>query len=906
MDIKLEKYTEELLRGYCEKDPTTSRNFKTKINIVKKYSTNVLEDHSPDSIKECKIRDSDPLINMTNPISKSKEDYENILGNIIEAECKLLDNTSTALTPELLKLINFCNQRILEFSKDPINSVENCNFKIKVLDKLNNVLFDQSTIKSISLTLIGFLREMIPIRICKNINDLQKLYDEVINVISERDPSYVECKLSEYMFQQSDGNRTCLTNNRDKIINTIKFILDLYHEFCVTDPGKPYIPELKMFIDRNLYNNNFNLMYPLSSNNFHYLNNPGDGDCLFLAAIKNLCMMSNIDRKYPNNKLLRQIGSVLRFETCKYMFENRYSVINKNGTIENNTEANIWIMTPKNSDLFNNLMKSLRLKRNKTIFKNPTNFTIDELLLNYGDDTIDNFTKYCILMAQYSMNSEYFLLPSGEKLTLSIYAGICEIACLALYLNKNIVCVSTSKTDPLGNITYNVGTGFSHIWKYNPGDLPELPIIIYLRGYSTKNSGSKSDHFETIWHKSLGKPIGINTPVTLKKTQLPLFGFNSRQNEYLVPNIDSSPEIDIKSEVYKIEDYITTSIPSDYTEVLPSIISKYWDDVSKKLSSDMDTVIDPHFPDPLKEVFRGEDTLRFGDYLYTISYITRFTDLLEKEYVLKSELEDLIKNIIRTKIDINKPININISEPDIDGNINPEYKNFISSTKEVLKELIKKDIITKFIPTVSPEKESDGEEDYEEKSEVDIDSKEWIIFGNYYYKKLYLELPFGKTTSKKNIIKKLKKDQLHRQDNPIRVIENFGGGQPYVFSIYTNEDSKELERDILEGLLKKLSTIIQTKKSDTKEHPLPEKKLKIKSKKKLKIKISKELKNSCEGKAPSQGGLYKKALRLALINHVKKLYRGDSAKISKEISLLESYKKKSELEKYCKILLNPL
>ena len=905
MDIKLEKYTEELLKGYCEKDPVTSRKFNTKINVIKKYSTNVLEDHSPDSLKECKIRDSDPLINMTNPISKSREDYENILGNIIETECKLLDNNSTTLTPELLKLINFCNQRILEFSKDPVNSVEHCNFKVKVLDKSNNVLFDQSTIKSISLTLIGLLRDMIPIRICKNINDLQKIYDEVINVISERDPSYVECKLSEYMFHQSDGNRTCLTNNRDKIINTVKFILDLYDEFCVADPGKPYISELKMFIDRNLYNNKFNVMYPLDSNNFHYLNNPGDGDCLFLAVIKNLCMLSNIERKYPNNKLLRQIGTVLRFETCKYMFENRFSVINKNGTIENNTEANIWILAPGNSDKFNNLMKSLKLKRNKTLFKNPTNFTLDELLINYGAGTIDNFTKYCILMAQYSMNSEYFLLPSGEKLTLSLYTGICEIACLALYLNKNIICVSTSTADLTGNITYNVGTGFSHIWKYNPDNIPELPLIIYLRGYSTKQGGSRSDHFETIWHKNLGKPAGINTPVTLKKTQLPLFGFNSRQSEYLIPNIDSSPEIDIKSKVYKIEDYITTNIPNDYTETLPSIISKYWDDISKKLSVDADTVIDPHFPDPSKEIFRGDDSLRFGDYLYTISYITRFTDLLEKEYVLKSELEDLIKNIIRTKIDINKPININISEPDIDGNINPEYKNFISSTKEVLKELIKKDIITKFIPTVLPEKESVVEED-EEKSEVDIDSKEWIIFGNYYYKKIYLELPFSKTTSKKKIITKLKKDHLHRQDNPIRVVENFGAGPSYVFSIYTTDDVDELERDISEGLLKKLSSITHTPKLATKEHTAPQKNLKIKSKKKLKIKISKELKNSCEGKAPSQGGLYKKALRLALINHVKKLYKGDSAKISKEISLLESYKKKSDLEKYCKVLLSAL
>ena len=899
MDIKLEKYTEELLKGYCDKDPNTARKFNSKINIVKKYSTNVLEDHSPGSFKECKIRDSDPLVNMTDPISKSNDDYENILGNIIEAECKLLDNDFVSLTPEVIKLINFCNKRILEFSKNPIESVENCNFKVKVIGKNNDILFNHSAIQSISLVLVNFLREMIPFRICKRIEDIKKLYDSVINVVSTQDSSYIECKLDEYMFNKSDGNRVCLTNKKDEIINNCKFILDLYDEFCIDNPQKSYIEDLKKFIDSNLYNNEFNMLQPLNSLNFYYLNNPGDGDCLFLSVAKNICMMSNIDRNYPNNKILRKIGVDLRLETCKYMFNNRYSIINKNGTIETNSEAMIFLMNSKNNANYNNLMTSLRIKRNKTLFKNPTNYTLDELLLNYSRDSIDDFTKYCILMAQYSMGVNYFLMSSGEKLNLSLYAGICEIACLARYLDKNIVCVSTSKKDSLGNIQYNVGTNFSHIWKHNKDDTHELPLLIYLRGYKTKGQGFKSDHFELIWPKSLGKPSGVNTPIELSKKQLPLFDFELTQSEYLSPIYDTSSSIDVKINVFNIDDFIKHSIPADYYEELPQIILKRWGDMTHKLSKEPDTLEDPHFIDPLKEIFRAEDTIRIGDYVYTIEYLTRFTNLLEKDYVLKSEITEIIDAIKKTKINLDKPINIDISQPDIKGNIFPKYINFTKQTKTLLLDLIKNNAITKFLPKTYPV--INDTSSINEDIGIDIDSDDWIIFGNYYYKKTYLELPLGKKTNKKNIVKRLKQLGFNRLGRPVKITENFDGASEFIYTIYSEDEAEDLQSDILHGLLKKLPDIVSSKdpilKSEKNIKPIKPKK------KKQTIKMSTSLKKSCEGKTKSQGGLYKKAFRLALINYVKNKYKGDEPKINKEIKLLQTYTKKSQLELYCKKLI---
>ena len=799
MDINLEKYTEELLKGYCEKKPSTKSKYTKSINIIKKYSTNVLESHDPDSIKECKIRDSDPLINMTNPIAKTREDYENVLGNIIEAECKLIDNTaSSQLTPELLKLINFCNKRILEFNKNPIKSVENCNFKIKVLNKEKEILFDQSTLYSVYQTLYDFLRNMVPIRICTTIADLQILYDDIIHVVSLSDASYIECKLSEYMFQTNEGNRICLTNNRDEIINTSKFILDLYDEFCTEDSTKPYLEDLKKYIDNILNNNKYNSFEQLDSNNYYYLSNSGDGDCLFIAVAKYLCISSNTERQYPNIKILKDIAKELRLETCKYMFHNRYKVVNDSGTIENNTEASVWLLHSQrgetNNDKFNSLIDSLSIQRNIALFKNPTYYTLEELINLHQSGDIDEFTKYCILMAQHSMASEYFLLSDSTKLYLSCYAGICEILCLSLFLNKNIICSSTTlKEGSDADFKYNVGTKFSYMDKFNTVDIIELPILIYLRGYKTKRGGSKSDHFEIIWPKSLGKPTGVNAPKKLVKTQEPLFGFDTTHTEKFIPNYDTTTEVSIERELYDIDNFINSNIPAIYVEEFHPIIVKYWSDVSKKLSTDADTLEHPNFGDLDKEIFVEDDTIRINEYLYSLNYITRFTEIMGKGFATRGELEELIEKITETKkLDLNKPIEVKVSEPDDEGNINAIYINF--RDEQTLLSLLKSKDIIKYIKTIKPDIPTGVEEseqlDETSKTPVDLDP-DWVIFGNYHYKKSYIQLPLqNPSVTDKDIIKALKKLQFHKQSNPIKVIENFEGESyenDYIFGLYDED-----------------------------------------------------------------------------------------------------------------------
>jgi len=928
MDINLEKYTEDLLKGYCEKKSTNKNKFTKNINIIKKYSTNVLESHAVNSIKECKIRDSDPLINVTDPIAKTREDYENILGNIIEAECKLIDNDSSdKLSPTVLKLINFSNVRILEFNKNPIKSVENCNFKIRVYNKKGAVLFNESALYSLFLTLYNFLRTMIPIRISRNIVELRTIYDTIIHVVSESDPGYTESKLNEYTFQTNEGNNICLTNNSAKIINISKFILDLYAEFCVDEPDKPYLEDLKMYIDTTLQNNKYNAMEPLPSNNYYYLSNSGDGDCLFIAVVKYLCILTNTERQYPNNNTLRSMAKDLRFETCKYMFHNRYRVINDIGTIENNTEAMIWLLNSKrgetNNDKFNSLMNSLTIKRNISIFKNPTHHTLEELINLFKRDEIDDFTKYCILMSQYSMGSEHFLLEDSTKLYLSCYAGISEIVCIGLFLNKNIICSSTTLQEGSVDFGYNISTKFSHLNKSAPSESTEIPILIYLRGYKTKKSGSKSDHFEMLWPKSLGKPTGINAPRELSKSQKPLFGFNTTHTEKFVPNYDSTAELSVKLEVYNLDTFISDNIPKSYTEPLTSLILKHWTDMSQKISLNSDTLEHPNFGDLDKEVFVGEDHIRINNFLYTVEYLTKFTNVIEKGFATKSELEEIIALITKSeKIDITKPIEIKLSEPDDEGNIEPIYTNF--RDKQTLLNLLKNADISKNIkkkkenPIVEDEPSGIMEESVPH-STINLDTDNWVIFGNYYYKKTYIQLPLKQTNpSNKSIIKALKKLHLHRQTKPIRVIENFSSGsfdEEYIYSIYTDDDDDDLENDLLHNLLKKIPVDkiqILVAPSDDKSAVPEIKNINLTTDKEIIHKIKSvaptlvdnqtnmtELKEACKKKTRKDGGLYKVAFRNSLIEYIKTLYSNDPEKVLKEIKRLKKIKHRNDLEKYC-------
>ena len=913
MDTELEDYTRELLKGYCDKIPTQKIKFNSKINLVKKYSTNVLEDHSPESIKQCKIRETDPQVNITDPIEKTQESLEEILGNIIKAECEVTDQLNpgvSSLTPVLGALIKYCNRRILEFSKNRIDSVENCNFNVKALGQNKKIDFTLSTLYSLDLLLFEIFKNTIPFRICQNIDEIKQLRDKVILFHSERDPSHIESKLNEYMFQTYEDNKICLSNSKVKIDDYSQFIQGLYSTFCNNSDLSLYIPELQKSIENILQTNMYTNIKPLPESNFYYLSNPGDGDCLFIATAKYLCMLSNSQRNYPTNTIIKEIAEDLRYQTCKYMYNNRYKVINNNGTIELNTESFMWMLDAENIQDFRKLMKALKIKSNKSIFRNPTSFTIKEIIDMHssGDETLDNFTKYCILMAQHTNESKTFSTGKGKDLSLSKYAGICELACLSLYLNKMIVCVSISDTNKSGEKYYITGARYSFFNIPDYYSTNNFPIIVYLRGHRTTTSGSSSDHFELIWSKHHTKPNGITSPPKIVKPNKALFKNHAIVPEKLLPVNEDTLELGVELDSFDLDNYLQTTYPMTYIEEPIDIIVEHWSDMQMADRSP-DALEFDHFSDPEKEIYIESNTIRLGKFNYTLRYLFRYTGLLEKGFVTKVEINKELINIKQTEdLELDKPIKV---EYDDDAESSQVYTNFKANEtdKLTLKTYRGSEDIMLYSETKVKSKE-------DQVTSIVIDSEEFILLGSHYYNKKYLAMPlityqreFSKIT-KKLIVKTLKRQGLHLYTKPIRIIENWGGhgDQEFLYSLFDLEDvdhKEELDGLIEIGAIKILdptNPLQPTKYTDETPQENPEEKTPDKPQRKVFLLQNvglDTLKNACKSKTQKQDGLNRKLFKEALIKYVELIYPDDPKRIKSEKRKLRKMTKRRELEEYC-------
>ena len=132
-----------------------------------------------------------------------------------------------------------------------------------------------------------------------------------------------------YNFHNEEGNIICQSNEIQQKSKLLKLILNSNM--------------LTQFIELQLYKNKFNNIELLDRSQFCYLENIGDGDCLFIAIVKYLFILSNSSRDYPDNNKLRKLAEKLRLECCIYMYNNRYNFIDDRGTVENLVgNSHIW------------------------------------------------------------------------------------------------------------------------------------------------------------------------------------------------------------------------------------------------------------------------------------------------------------------------------------------------------------------------------------------------------------------------------------------------------------------------------------------------------------------------------------------------------------------------------------
>ena len=436
------------------------------------YGSNLLESNDLASIKSCKLR-IDNSINLDNPVS-SKDEYANILLDILKAEYVDKVGELDEKTVDILNLsLDIYNKASIIDKENDNKYSEQQEKKAIVSNKflLRRIVRNSDESLDINNSATESLKDLInelvcltiPFKIATNLETLEKLN----KIISKGD-------INTYNFHNEEGNIICQSNEIQQKSKLLKLILNSNM--------------LTQFIELQLYKNKFNNIELLDRSQFCYLENIGDGDCLFIAIVKYLFILSNSSRDYPDNNKLRKLAEKLRLECCIYMYNNRYNFIDDRGTVEN-LVGNSHIWSDRLVSEINRFQQNINTL-NLTNFSNPTEMSFLDIKNNFRN--LDDFTKYCVYMSQHT--SQF-----------SAYGGEVEIVCISHLLKKNIFLMGNATNGEMLNgqkklTNYKVIGGKSIV--NTSGD---LPILLFLR--DSQKGGS---HYEIIWPKIFGIPPSKN------------------------------------------------------------------------------------------------------------------------------------------------------------------------------------------------------------------------------------------------------------------------------------------------------------------------------------------------------------------------------------------------------------
>ena len=804
MNIQLESYAQEILNSRNAPPPGQYQHI-TKIAAHNSF-------HIGGSGEEAESEKK--------PIQKTEEEIEEMFGNIIESECILIDKKPNgsyySLTPISIELIKFCNNRILKNKKKPNATNIKCNFNIKAVDANGKINITKSAKESLYLLLYSIFDDTIPFQLCTSISDFTILLQKVIQIREDSVIRVGECRLHEYTYQTNTGDSLSLAHRERDVVKKATFIKKLYREFC--SKKKPfYISELKKKLKLILHQNTYSFVTPLDELNYFYLSNSRNNNSLYLAVVKYLCILSNTKRDYPPSNKLNTMASILRLEVCKYMLKNRYMCVNILGTIEKNTGSTSW-MTRKNNEsgvsnheLFELLLNNLHIKHNQGVFRNPTSYSIDELINMFESESriLDDFTKYCILMAQNLGSTESFKRDDGTLIIISFNTGTAEIISLSLLLKKSIICLTSDKMDD-SHYKYIVGNEYSYYLNNK-----NMPILLHFR-----------EHYEIIWPEFHGRPVGVKHPPKLKD-ESPPFKYTATHSERLDPISVDTPEIPLELESFNLNEYLKDNFVSDIEEPLVPYLKSQWDingtapvkrEILAELEQDDLLISEPHKAD--KKIFIPSDLIQIGNFKYTTQYITKDTPIISRGFITQLELQELLNEINSKKhLDKSKPIKI-IAQKTITGKHTYRYHNFMKNKDD--RALLKKLIMAKDIIVVKPDYEDQIIDS--DKQNISLRCQKHVLYGDYYYKCSYLAPPLVhkyKTPSKKQILRELKKTKLVKYKRPIKIIENWDEVSPDIsYGIFISgdeEDDDEFQQHIDSGNIKVLEPLNIVKPKYVKE-----------------------------------------------------------------------------------------
>jgi len=539
------------------------------------------------------------------------------------------------------------------------------------------------------------------------------------------------------------------------------------------------------------------------------LSNPSNNSSLYFAVAKYLCILSNVKRDYPPSNKLRAMASRVRLEVATFMLKNRYMCVNVLGTIEKNTGYVSW-MARKNNDfgipnheVFNLLLNNLHIKHNQSVFRNPTSYSIDDLIDMFESESsqLDNFTKYCILMAQNLGPTQAFKTDDDTLVTLEFNTGISEVISLALLLKRSIVCLSSDKMDD-DHYKYIVGNDNSYYVTKK-----HMPILLHFR-----------EHYDIIWPEFHGRPVGVKHPPKLRD-EGPPFKYTATHSERLDPISVDTPEIPLELESFNLNGYLRETFVSSVVEPLVPYLKSQWDidgtlPVEREVLADINPddlfISEPHKAD--KKIFVPADLIQIGNFNYTIKYITKDTPIISKGFITQPELQELLNDINSKKhLDKSKPIKI-IAQKTITGKHTYRHHNFMKNAED--RDLLKKLLMNKEIIVIKPSHDNQIIGADTIKQNINLRCQKHVLYGNYYYKCSYLSPPLVhkyKIPTKKHILRELKQSRLVKYQRPIKIIENWDDVCPHIsYGIFINgeeDDDIELQQHIDNGNIKVLEPL---------------------------------------------------------------------------------------------------
>tara|TARA_B110000211_G_C14086263_1_gene556830 strand:- start:889 stop:3435 length:2547 start_codon:yes stop_codon:yes gene_type:complete len=742
MDIKLKKYTRDLLKGYCGAAQKTQQ-FNDTERLIDIYSVNVLADADAKSVMDCDIQ-SPSKINIRTPIDYSTESYERLLGDILLAECTLLSATPS-ISPLTRLLITTCHERLLDYSYgSPIVAIKG-NFLVRALDIGGAINIEMSVLQSFRQYLATIFSEHVALRLCKSIADFQLLFTSAIQA-----PASGEYTLDEFKIDSIEGPLRCITD-KDKIVSDALFINEV-----LTSVAAVY-PSVNLILNDTFKINIFAYIKPLAGGDFTYMRNIGDGDCLFVAAAKYLHILSDTNRLFPDDSTLRRHGKTLRFLTAQYIYNNRH-VVYTDQTFEGMTEALYYVNVAK----FNSFMNTLQEQEKKSLFKNPTHMETERIFERYNDRNLDDFTKYCILMANHVSLHDGLLQRGSIPFTLSEYGGYCEVIALGKVLQRDLFVVNSNYNRAnAGSFKYYFSLKQKSITLM---DSQRFPMFLYLRG-SRSVARASSDHYELIWPRTFQSNSKIVYPAPLSPPEESLYYVDDRDirvARFIHPTKTTLSTL--TQSYFDMEEYISSFDDTNITEDLPTCLTQ-------QLVSDDDIHYD-------KEYYT------IGAYEYAISYLAT---AISSSYSEKTRLETLkqLASHIGSIVNIDEPIRIFRDGETI------MYDNFESDVGGIDKRFDARDIRTPY---------ETEEEESEDSSDALISelwsSQQYVLINGVFYKKQYITQPLISHFPPVQLTKKKITSVVEQNiKSPfIDIVSNLTSTDQYTYQPFTKKTLPKLRR----------------------------------------------------------------------------------------------------------------